>query len=66
MFSGPVLGWPMCGAAFSGDWSLISGDRFSLEQRLILTVILCFYLVSKLKTCRNRPGVEKSGDRFVG
>ena len=65
MFSGPVLGWPMSGVVFSGDRSLISRDRFSLEWRSILTVILCFHLVSELKTHCNRLGAEKSGDRFV-
>ena len=48
----------MCGVAFSGDRSLISGDRFSLERRSILTIILCFHLVSKLKTHLNLPGAE--------
>ena len=64
-FSGPVLGWSMSGAVFSGDRSLISRDWFYLEWRSILTTILCFHLVSELKTRHNCLGAEKSGDRFV-
>ena len=65
MFLGPVLGWPMCGVALSGDRSLISRDWFSLEWGSILTVILCFHHLFDLKTRPNHPGAKKIGDRFV-
>ena len=48
-FSGPVLGWPMGGAVFSRNQSLISRDWFSLEWRSILTVILIVTVLERRK-----------------